>query len=535
MDQKPILLDDNEDWRYWKGLYLDLQVKYTILSKRHTDLCKRFDTEQESSTHHLQTISDLQEKLKSLSPHPKSSPTLSINCSSIKPATLLNASDSFSSPILIVDYPDSTKLFEAFLMLSGDNDDSEIIYTYSNTDILQTINPKVITDFIFPTQPLHKSLEIQSVTQLFEMLYRNFYRDKDSFVFTLKGASTDSMNIPGAPNDSKELLYCCCVLIDDIKTKDAKILQNSYIGYCLLTYFPCFELHFDVLYRLLAIKRIERTGRVMGSTDTSYDFPRLIDLLTEKFPKPDEVSVLEAYGVYVIRPSLSVRIEIAEVEPVEHHLPEDLGTVDTVWLCPLLFSLFAFDDLMYCIFTLLQEQSIVFVSRNLGYLSSCVLGFHALLRPYSWKFITSPILPEQIKDILQAPIPLLVGIPFEHKEGSDRIMYIHLDEGVCVEKKLPVPNYQELLEKTHKDYSLFGGRACYIPNDIQEAACRRITQRIKGFLTGITEKFLCEEDSELDYSVCSFISEADAADQEFLHEFCKTQIFAGYYQETCKR
>ena len=56
------------------------------------------------------------------------------------------------------------------------------------------------------------------------------------------------------------------------------------------------------------------------------------------------------------------------------------------------------------------EQSVVFISSNLNYLSSCVLGFQCLMRPFRWPHLISPVLPDQYIGLIEAPIPLIVGI-----------------------------------------------------------------------------------------------------------------------------
>ncbi|CAO1336808.1 unnamed protein product [Diamesa serratosioi] len=60
---------------------------------------------------------------------------------------------------------------------------------------------------------------------------------------------------------------------------------------------------------------------------------------------------------------------------------------------------------------LMTERRIIFTSKNLDKLSSCVQASNSLLFPLVWQHIYIPILPMKIKDTLSAPMPYLCGVP----------------------------------------------------------------------------------------------------------------------------
>ncbi|XP_049547868.1 uncharacterized protein LOC125959118 isoform X2 [Anopheles darlingi] len=60
---------------------------------------------------------------------------------------------------------------------------------------------------------------------------------------------------------------------------------------------------------------------------------------------------------------------------------------------------------------MLAERRIIFVSRRLDILSSCVQAANAFLYPMVWQHIFIPVLPMQMVDILGAPMPFLIGVP----------------------------------------------------------------------------------------------------------------------------
>lgn len=43
-------------------------------------------------------------------------------------------------------------------------------------------------------------------------------------------------------------------------------------------------------------------------------------------------------------------------------------------------------------------------------LAQFILGFNSLISPFKWCFSLIPILPMALLDMLEAPVPLIVGI-----------------------------------------------------------------------------------------------------------------------------
>ncbi|XP_033252935.1 DENN domain-containing protein 1A-like isoform X3 [Drosophila miranda] len=60
---------------------------------------------------------------------------------------------------------------------------------------------------------------------------------------------------------------------------------------------------------------------------------------------------------------------------------------------------------------MLAERRIIFTSRHLDRLSSCIQAANAFLFPMVWQHIFIPVLPWEFKDYLGAPMPYLIGVP----------------------------------------------------------------------------------------------------------------------------
>lgn len=79
-------------------------------------------------------------------------------------------------------------------------------------------------------------------------------------------------------------------------------------------------------------------------------------------------------------------------------------------------SLLTPDELVFIWSALCLEKSIIVISDNKLLLSSAILTLQALLSPFKWCLVSIPILPMSLIDLLDAPIPIIVGVPQEIEE-----------------------------------------------------------------------------------------------------------------------
>ncbi|KAG6517724.1 hypothetical protein ZIOFF_021122 [Zingiber officinale] len=157
-----------------------------------------------------------------------------------------------------------------------------------------------------------------------------------------------------------------------------------------------------------------------GSTLT---FKPLEHLHPLDFHRPGE-TVLHIAGSTIDIRSGCTSLEMTEV----HHslLAEEEATALSVWTVATLCGCLGLDRVMNCYFVTfvffcncqilvmlagaLLEKQIVVVCSNLGVLSASVLSVVPLIRPYQWHSLLMPVLPNDILDFLDAPVPYIVGI-----------------------------------------------------------------------------------------------------------------------------
>lgn len=80
------------------------------------------------------------------------------------------------------------------------------------------------------------------------------------------------------------------------------------------------------------------------------------------------------------------------------------------WLAKKFFSFIDADTFYTILIRLLLEHSVIFVSESIQTLTAVVLGFSYLIQPFKWPFIIIPNLPIDMMNMIESPVPYLIGI-----------------------------------------------------------------------------------------------------------------------------
>lgn len=75
-----------------------------------------------------------------------------------------------------------------------------------------------------------------------------------------------------------------------------------------------------------------------------------------------------------------------------------------------LFTTLSISNIMVIVGCLAQETSVALVSKNYGLLTPCAEALLSFLFPLEWQGMYLPIMPYATRDILDAPVPYLVGL-----------------------------------------------------------------------------------------------------------------------------
>ena len=83
------------------------------------------------------------------------------------------------------------------------------------------------------------------------------------------------------------------------------------------------------------------------------------------------------------------------------------------------------DTLLKLFTAVLLERSVICVGDQLNQVTSVIKGLQGLVRPLTWCLALVPIVPCDLIDTLEAPMPILAGVT---RLEYDRLISMTIDE-----------------------------------------------------------------------------------------------------------
>jgi hypothetical protein len=195
-------------------------------------------------------------------------------------------------------------------------------------------------------------------------------------------------------------------LREEFKARKDAVMVCTKRCYLFISRFPFFQLHFDVLYSLIARDRLYRQSRLEDVKERGENKTSVASGLIRQ--------TLEAYySQKIAEMGTTVSFSIpGEIRTVQFVCPpsDDVSSLAD-WCVACLMRVLSFENIIKFFNAIVMEHRIVFICSNLGILSAVGLSLIPLLRPLIWQGAFIPILPNTMLDILDAPFPLAVGLP----------------------------------------------------------------------------------------------------------------------------
>jgi hypothetical protein len=480
----------------------------------------------------------------------------------------------FNTPRARAKRSEDSKLFDHFLVVGCEQHEDvaqatpKILYRFSNDTKLEF---QSLEDFCFPTG-FHSShvpridIDDKYTKDLAaqKMPVRNLHikNQQNSFIFTLT-------------SEKREIRYGICVIDDIIQapsflsvndgasetaqshktaspsvtqrdTKNSNIFtrlrlagkqnQNSMRSYAYLfiTSYPFFNLYFDLIYNILELDYctgIVATEVTVAQQFTSETHP-VIKILHKFYETPVPVSG-KAFkfqignGIEFRRPA----IELAEEDEL---LSE--------YCLPILFHVLSEANILWILSAILLEKKIVFVSNNLRVLSSCVLSYVPLVRPFRLQSVVIPILPDKLLAFLEAPVPVLIGVPNSDlirriRDSFTDVIIVDIDRNrITCPSDIKVPNISKatrLVSRIAPYYSQFQKvtkKMPYFPQPDQTALVECISSETGKHFDYLFNDFQRHCVTNLTSGISVFMRESFLSEtsSQFLRAFIDTQTFDDY-------
>ena len=94
-----------------------------------------------------------------------------------------------------------------------------------------------------------------------------------------------------------------------------------------------------------------------------------------------------------------------------------------------LFRIFDSEKIIYLVEAVLLEKKIVLISKNKSLLTQVAFSLISLIYPFHYQNIIIPILPDILKDYLDAPVPYIIGVnDYEPRETHQDLICVKIDE-----------------------------------------------------------------------------------------------------------
>ena len=257
---------------------------------------------------------------------------------------------------------------------------------------------------------------------------------------SMRGVKEVIFVLSGGGKDGSRVQYGVCAhasrfyesVGDD---NDRPPLVEVDVCYCLVTQFPFLPLHFAVLRSAIRAE-VEAFETRKHPRSRRYAAAHAVLKAYAKVPPP--------------LPGGLVRInELAWTRPKRRRAkasraPRDEATrLAREWSLPVVLGRLSLENVLRVLACALLELRVVFVSRDLQTLSACALGAVSLLRPLRWAGPLISALPADLRDYLDSPVPLILGVtglPLHFEQGADMVLAFADEDRV----RLPVGEDIEL-------------------------------------------------------------------------------------------
>ncbi|KAI3802834.1 hypothetical protein L1987_30977 [Smallanthus sonchifolius] len=276
-----------------------------------------------------------------------------------------------------------------------------------------------------------------------------------------------------------------------------------------------------------------------GSTIKFHPLDHLHPL---EFHRPDE-TVLHIAGSKVDLMSCSTSFELAEAHKAL--AVEEEATALSVWAISSICGSLRLEHILTIFAGALLEKQIVFVCSNLGMLSASVLSIIPLIRPYQWQSFFMPVLPNDMLDFLDAPVPFIIGVKSKTAEvqsKSGNVILVDANKNQVKSLSIPhFPQYKELYAALTPYHAQLVGesylgkrRPVYDCTDVQVEAAKGFLRVLRSYLDSLCSNLrshtitnVQSNDDKVSLLLKeSFIESFPSRDRSFMKLFVDTQLFS---------
>lgn len=276
-----------------------------------------------------------------------------------------------------------------------------------------------------------------------------------------------------------------------------------------------------------------------GSTIKFHPLDHLHPL---EYHRPD-ATVLHVAGSTIDLKSCRTSLELAEVHNAL--MVEEEASALSVWAIACLCGSLRLEHVLTLFAAALLEKQVVVVCSNLGVLSACILSIIPLIRPYQWQSLLMPVLPNDMLDFLDAPVPYIVGVKNKNSELQSKlsnVVLVDVNKNQMKSHSIPqLPQQKELYSSLSFYHSKLVGesylgkkRPVYECTDVQAEAAKGFLRVLRSYLDSLCSNLRCHTITNVQSNNDkvslllkeSFIESFPYRDRPFMKHFVDTQLFS---------
>ncbi|WCJ42778.1 DENN (AEX-3) domain-containing protein [Euphorbia peplus] len=261
-----------------------------------------------------------------------------------------------------------------------------------------------------------------------------------------------------------------------------------------------------------------------------------------EYHRPDETVLHIADSTVDLR-SCSTSLEFAEAHNAL--MAEEEATALSTWAVACICGSLRLENVLTLVAGALLEKQIVVVCSNLGILSASVLAMIPLIRPYRWQSLLMPILPDEMLDFLDAPVPYIVGVKNKTSEVQSKLantILVDVNKNQVKSSTIPqLPKQRELFSSLSSYHAKLVGesylakkRPVYECTDVQIEAAKGFLSVLRSYLDSLCSNLrshtITNVQSNNDKVSLllkeSFIDSFPHRDRPFMKLFVDTQMFS---------
>ncbi|ESQ44550.1 hypothetical protein EUTSA_v10003439mg [Eutrema salsugineum] len=276
-----------------------------------------------------------------------------------------------------------------------------------------------------------------------------------------------------------------------------------------------------------------------GSTITFHPLEHLHPVA---YNRPDEAALHTPGSTSDLR-SCSTSLELAEAHTAL--MAEEEAAALSTWAVASLCGSLRLDNVLMILAGALLEKQIVFICSNLGILAASVLSLIPVIRPFRWQSLLMPVLPDDMLEFLDAPVPYIVGVKNRTSEVQSKLTNVIVVDVIKNQVKSPsipqLPQYRDLYNALSPYHSKLVGetylarkRPVYECTDVQVEAAKGFLSVLRSYLDSLCSNLqshtITNVQSNNDKVSLllkeSFIDSFPSRHRQFMKLFLDTQLFS---------